>query len=339
MILNNFSVSFYPFYLVTDLLSVQAYVWKTMAVVVDRADLFVNQILKSFRPIRNTFIAIGVFYCAKTFVQVAYTGFRFLIRKKLPNYNWFPKHIWSKNYNKYGLVILNSDIVNQDRVLDLWNRASFRVLVDGAANSWYNIVKTRTDIINPVPDLVTGDFDSIEPSVKKYYEEQIQCKVIATSDQNYTDFTKSLQQIPLNLNTSDIREIYAFVEYGGRLDHVMGLFETLFHASKITNLPNVLLVSSHTTDWLLQPGIHTIDLRDERDKIVKCTDNDLSDPRYCGIIPIGQPCTNIKTSGLKWNLEKSQTLAFGKLVSTSNECCDETITIEIETPVIWTMKN
>ena len=313
-----------------------------MAVVVDRASLLVDQIISSLRPLRNTLIAIGVFYSLKNVAHLAYSGFRAISRNKLPMFFWYPRRIWSKNYRKYGLVILNTDIINQDRIVDLWNRASFRVIVDGAANNWFNLVKERNDIIKPIPDLLTGDFDSIQPNIKDYYENQTGCNVIVTCDQNYTDFTKSLQQISVNIRgITEIGEIYAFVEYGGRLDHVMGLFQTLFQATLINSLPNILLISSYTTDWLLLPGTHTICLENDN----KSSNQDLnsstgiSKSRYCGIIPLGQPCTRIETTGLRWNLSRNQKLAFGKLISTSNECKDETIKIDIDTPVIWTMEN
>lgn len=309
-----------------------------MAVVVDRASLFVDQIIKSFRPVGNTLMAIGAFYCAKKLIQISYTGFRFLTQNKPANFTWYPTRIWSSNHTNYCLIILNNEIINQERVVDLWNRASFRVLVDGAANSWFDLFRERKDISNPIPDLVTGDFDSIQPNVKDFYEKQMQCNVIETKDQDYTDFTKSLQQISQNMHSVDITEIYAFVEYGGRLDHVMGLFETLFHATKINKLPNVFLISSYTTDWLLQPGLHVINLLNSGDKEILCNDKRIK-PRHCGIIPIGEPCTRIETSGLKWNLEVNQTLAFGKLVSTSNECCSDPVIINNKTPVIWTMEN
>ena len=109
----------------------------------------------------------------------------------------------------------------------------------------------------------------------------------------------------------------------------MGLFETLFQASLMTGLPNVLLISSYTTDWLLLPGTHTISFDNDDKSSHQTTSPNISRLKHCGIIPLGQPCTRIETTGLRWNLERNQTLAFGKLISTSNECSDETIIIDI----------
>ena len=70
----------------------------------------------------------------------------------------------------------------------------------------------------------------------------------------------------------------------------------------------VLIISSHSLEWLLQPGQHTIQIpHKHRDQL------------HCGLIPLGEPCSNIKTEGLKWNLNPQDILAFGTLVSTSNK--------------------
>ena len=261
---------------------------------------------------------------------------------KMNSFTWFPRSIWCNPELKYAFVILNSDISNQDRIIKLWNHASFRVLVDGGANNWFDLSQDRKhDIINPIPNLVTGDFDSIHSKVKKYYETKVvSCRVVCTPNQDFTDFTKALQEMAKFFpNSDEIDAVYVFTEYGGRLDQVFGLFETLFHAKNIQNLPQVFLISSNSTDWLLQPGTHTIDLQCNEAMILDSSNDVSLKDRHCGLIPLGEPCTNIRTSGLKWNLCNSQTLRFGTLVSTSNGFSSNVVTIENTTPLVWTMEN
>ena len=250
-------------------------------------------------------------------------------------YSWFPRKHLSDLKLKYAFVILNSGISNKERVLKLWSRASYRVLVDGAANRWFHMLQSETKTFDESPNLVTGDFDSICPKVREYFETKVTtCKVIFTPDQELTDFTKSLKEIATRIPTTEqIEAVYAYTEYSGRLDQIFGLFQSLFLATRIDSLPPVFLISSNSIDWLLLPGRHKIDLTSDSNSNIQ----DL-ETYNCGLIPLGEPCNNVITSGLKWNLSKGQILAFGKLISTSNKIVNDIVTIENETPLIWTME-
>ena len=234
-------------------------------------------------------------------------------------YSW---DLGSLKTSTYALVILNQPFDSEKRIVDLWNGANYRVTVDGGSNQWIDIVQsTSLEINHPLPDLVTGDFDSIRPEVEDLYAKQPSVKVIKTPDQDYTDFTKALIEVESSKVSVDF--VFAFVENRGRLDQILANIETLFHASNhLGSKKTLFLFGSDTVTWLLRPGKHTVAVPGDLDR-EKC---------HVGLIPIGEPVSGVVTQGLKWDLDGTLELAFGKLVSTSNAFSSESDTVQIVTP-------
>jgi len=54
-----------------------------------------------------------------------------------------------------------------------------------------------------------------------------------------------------------------------------------------------------------------------------------------GLIPLGMKCRRLTTNGLRWNL-KGDDLAFGGLISSSNEVVNSPVRVETSDPILWT---
>ncbi len=123
-------------------------------------------------------------------------------------------------------------------------------------------------------------------------------------------------------------KVVAYCENIGRFDQIMGNVETMYHFSDILPNHQLFLMGSTSLTWLLQPGLHNIQLEG-------------LDIPYCSLIPVGLPCSSITTTGLKWNLTQGR-LAFGLLVSTSNEIAQDNVerivTIQNSDPILWSME-
>ncbi|XP_040576967.1 thiamine pyrophosphokinase 1-like [Lepeophtheirus salmonis] len=204
----------------------------------------------------------------------------------------------------YAAIILNTPIDPVDeKIYSFWKKALFRATVDGGTDRWKEFVGELKDA--PDPDLISGDFDSVTQETLSYYKSRGISSIVHTPDQDFTDFTKCL--IEVKKRRQDLKSFFVHVQHSGRLDQIFGNIETLFHAKTILGSDSsIYLVNSNSISWLLTPGKYKIEYIPTKNKT------------YVGLIPIGTPVDSISTTGLRWNLDNGR-LAFGELVSTSNE--------------------
>uniref|UniRef100_A0A2H1VMH9 SFRICE_008425 n=1 Tax=Spodoptera frugiperda TaxID=7108 RepID=A0A2H1VMH9_SPOFR len=241
------------------------------------------------------------------------------------------------NNMMYGILILNRPIPqNPGFMKRLWNKAAIRMTVDGGTKQWDKFLGGLPDELKKNikdPDLISGDFDSITDEILEKYRNK-GCKIIHTPDQNYTDFTKAL--IELNIHTKrvgmELSHVIAVGQTSGRLDQIIANIQTLYLVKErflLNPETNVFLMSDDSISWLLYPGDHVIYVPEETRQHKRA---------WCSLVPIGETCQYVTSTGLKWNLD-NQPLRFGGIVSTSNTFDgSQKVTIKCSHTLLWSMK-
>lgn len=237
------------------------------------------------------------------------------------HHHWSILKLQPEDKSKYACLVLNLHD-NPDKFknyINLWDEASLRVAVDGSAN-----YLNRKQLINTA-HVVCGDFDSIDQRLLERLRQSSVAsnsgqtpQVVETPCQKETDFTKAIRVAVTK--RSDITLFYAlFQSDGSRLDHLFGLVNTLHLLKR-----NIILVdlSSNTISWILPAGSHTI--RKQKGN------------QLCSLVPFTGP-TIVRTQGLQYDVMPNQPMKFGGLISTSNSCSGEKITIETNHELLWSI--
>lgn len=276
---------------------------------------------------------------------------------------------------KCALVLLNTPPRPATALRQLWALSSYRVCADAAANrlrdslqqsmgedryrlrdSLRRMLHEQQHVASQhesmVPDVVTGDFDSIRPDVLDFYRER-GCVIAHDPDQGSTDFDKALRVVE-RAQAATRRAaagggggggaggasgggggpsqeepkwtVAVFGAFGDRFDHEMASINVLH---RYRGFARLLLLGERMTACLLEPGKHRL------------LPNPAIEGPTCGLLPIGGRCDAVWTSGLRWNL-RGEPLEFGGMVSSSNQMlCDEEsgrmeVTVETTQPLVWT---
>ncbi|KAL4377933.1 hypothetical protein GQ457_02G002700 [Hibiscus cannabinus] len=228
----------------------------------------------------------------------------------------------------YALVVLNHNLPRFTPLL--WKHAQLRLCADGGANRVYDeipllfpqedasVVRRRYK-----PDIIKGDLDSIRPEVHDFYTHLGTRIVDKTHDQDSTDLHKCIACIRDFAPVSDKSNLCILVAgaLGGRFDHEMGNVNVICHFSSL----RVILLSDDNLIHLL-PRTHRHEIHIQAS---------IEGP-HCGLIPIGTPSKSSTTTGLRWDLNNTE-MEFGGLVSTSNMVKGETVTVQSDCNLLWTI--
>ena len=189
-----------------------------------------------------------------------------------------------------------------------------------------------------LPDFVIGDFDSIRPEVKDFFEAREETKLVHSSDLYSTDFTKCLRFVAQCRKESSIQQrgppsaspnwsTIAFGGLGGRVDQAFAQIHQLYMAAENSDLRSgdLYLVTPSSIVFVLDPG----------QNIIKTPMGPGKFAESVGIIPVGRPAV-ITLKGFEWDVEDWRT-SFGTQVSTSNHLRADEVTVTADVRVLFTL--
>jgi len=189
-----------------------------------------------------------------------------------------------------------------------------------------------------IPDRIRGDLDSLDPSVRAYYESQ---GVSVEQDfcQDTNDLDKALQILVSDDKDSSntVDRVIIYGAFGGRFDQEMASFAALYKWAPYFN-GQLYLYSDETCAFLI-PANKDCEIRLPfygTTHNVEEQERDIGEGPTCGLIPLGCRCESIVTSGLKWDLDGTMPLEFGGLVSSSNHIMEPTVKVFASHPLIFT---
>ncbi len=192
-----------------------------------------------------------------------------------------------------AVLFLNGRLPHVKIIKKYIHKNTLIIAADGGANK---IKKLKI-----VPKIIIGDLDSLSASNKKFYESK-KIKIIVKSDQNTTDFEKSLNYLIAN----KVKDVNVFGATGMRPDHALNNFSIL---KRYYRKINTVLVTNEFEGFYL-PKRFIFNYK---------TGQTVS------LIPM--PLANgIKTKGLEFPL-KNETLEFGKREGALNKSNSEKVAI------------
>jgi len=232
-----------------------------------------------------------------------------------------------RDHGQAALIILNSPLSDLEYFRRLYEHAAFLLCADGGANQLHDLMLSQTDgasVDTALPDLIHGDLDSLNDTVRKRYE-QLGVEISQDPDQYSTDFGKAVNKVLERL--PDVTDVLVLGSLGGRVDQGIGLLHEFYREQKFRH-PGLRfwLFSEASVSTLLQAG--TTVLHTPLDGgVIK---------RNIGILPLFGPA-RIRTEGLEWDVEDWLT-EMGGQVSTSNHIMADKITIATDRDVLFTVE-
>lgn len=143
----------------------------------------------------------------------------------------------------------------------------------------------------------TTDFEKCLVAIKTYEENG--CWI----DLGNNEYYEKLQAIRAEKSRDNMHTITVISSMFGRIDHVVSIISSLYN---MEDDRKIFLIMDLNIVILLNPGNH------------KITYSYPGEGPHCGVVTFSSDNGKVKTCGLKWDLDGSEDLKFGKYISTSN---------------------
>jgi thiamine pyrophosphokinase len=176
-----------------------------------------------------------------------------------------------------------------------------------------------------------GDLDSIRSDVRNYYASH-GTNIVKNPDQDTTDFGKAMTHL-LDLKRSGqsrsqttYEDVFIVSSLSGRVDHAIGLLHGMLCEQQRDPALRLWLFSEISVTFVLHPGRNVIFLKEWQRYFTPSV----------GILPVYGEAV-ISTKGLEWDVKDWRT-SLGTQVSTSNHIVAETVEVETDINVLFTLE-
>ncbi len=196
------------------------------------------------------------------------------------------------------IIVLNGEILDYALIKTYISNDDYIIVCDGGLK--------HCDGLDLVPDLILGDFDSIDRALLELFKDKSDI-IKYPKDKDFTDGELGVQKA-IEIG-NDVVIIGGF-SYKGRIDHVFS---------------NVFMMNAFN-----EKGIKS-KMVSENSEVYYLTDEleMTSSKKYVSLIPISDEVEVEKSLGLKYDLTK-EVFVFGSSRSLSNESIEEKVYISLK---------
>lgn len=202
-------------------------------------------------------------------------------------------------------VIINGGNIEDDFALAFLKKQGYDYLI--AVDHGMEFAK-RAGLM---PDEILGDFDSADPTVRQYYEQQHAVLHRYPPEKDYTDMELAMR-LALEKGSTEILVLGAT---GTRIDHVLGSIWNLTLAAE-ENVPCALVDAHNRIRMLKGPGLMQIKKAEQFGK-------------YVSILAHGGDASGVTLRGFAYPLTDA-VLGAGLALGISNQICEETAEIRLQ---------